>query len=278
MLLTGGTSGIGRVAAHHLAERGWCLITVGRDATAGAALEAATAEAQGSVSFIQVDLADQSAVRRLADTVRSRVGQLDVLLNNAGLSSSTRVTTPDGVGLTMAVNHLAPYLLTHELIDRIIDADGRVITTASGLHQRASLDADDPWFGGSVSGLDAYARSKLANVAFTIELAERLPPGPVANCVHPGFVPGTRLFRDARPWTRTALRLAEVLPFVGMSEAAGVARLVDLATNPQYGQYNGTYSAGDGPVSPADDAVDPVLRRRLWEESADLVGVDPAWP
>lgn len=278
VLLTGATSGIGNIAARRLAKRGLSVIGVGRDEQAGQQLEDTATDLDGTIEFHRVDLSRFSDVRGLAETVRTSHGQLDVLVNNAGLSAGDWNKTPAGIELTMAVNHLAPYLLTHELIDLIIDSNGRIVTTASEAHRRGSLNDNDLWFEEAYDALDAYASSKLANIAFTLELAKRLPDGPVANCFHPGFIPSTDLFREAPRHIRLTINLASVVPFVGEDEEEGARRLLTLATAPEYGRKSGQYIGGDGPMSPDHQATDADTRRRLWQASAEVLGIDPDWP
>ncbi|KYH25048.1 short chain dehydrogenase [Halalkalicoccus paucihalophilus] len=282
VLLTGATSGIGTVAARRLARMGATVGIVGRDEARGNRLaEEVTASTPGTVRFHRADLATQHAVRRLASEVTSTYDRLDVLVHNAGLSTRDRTITDDGIELTLAVNHLAPYLLTHELMDSLrASAPARVVVTASGIHTRGELAFDDLKMEREYSALDAYARSKLANVAFTLELADRLGDDAdiVANCFHPGFVPSTGLFRDAQLRVRLFVRLAAAVPGIGTTPEAGADRLVDLATAPEYGHRSGRYVGTDGPEAPAPAATDPDVREELWRISADLVGIDPEWP
>lgn len=281
VLLTGGTSGIGAVAARRLAKRGATVAVVGRDADRGNRLaDDLTGSTDGTVRFHRADLATQEAVRRLAGEVTAAYDRLDVLAHNAGLSRQDHTITDDGVELTLAVNHLAPYLLTHELMHLLRATPGaRVVVTASGVHRRGELALDDVRLADGYEPLDAYARSKLANVAFTIELAHRLDgEDVVANCFHPGFVPSTALFRDASLRVRLFTRIAAVVPWTGTTAEAGADRLVELATAPEYGERSGEYVGSDGPEEPAPAATDTRNRERLWNASADLVGVDPDWP
>ena len=177
------------------------------------------------------------------------------------------------------MNYLAPYLLTHELVDTLLaSAPARIVTTGSAVHHRATLDFDDLQSENDYDALAAYSRSKLALLAFTPELAERLPDAITANSFHPGFVPSTELFRDASLPTRLAVGIAGLVPGVGTSEQEGARRMVRLVTDPAFGERTGVYVTGDGIVSPAEEASDPELRDRLWKYSADLVGVDPGWP
>ena len=280
MVLTGGTSGIGRAAATRLAARGAAVAVVGRDRSRGEAAAAEGDALDGDVRFHRADLATRAAVRDLAADLRGSYDRIDVLAHNAGLSAGSRTETADGTELTLAVNHLAPYLLTRELFDRLgASAPARVVVTASDLHRRATLDFGDLQFADEYDPLDAYARSKLANVAFTLELADRLPDdaGVTANCLHPGFVPSTNLFRDAALRTRLAVRVAGLVPGVGTTRRAAADRLVRLIAAPEYADRTGRY-VGEEELTPADAATDPETRERLWTVSADLVGVDPDWP
>lgn len=279
IVLTGATSGIGRRAALELADDGATVAAVGRDEDRGRTLEDAAAETPGDVTFYRADLAVQDSVRELADRLRADLDGIDVLAHNAGISRSSRTESPDGVELTLAVNHLAPYLLTHELLDELrAAAPSRVVVTASEVHRGADLDFDDLQFEDGYDSMDAYGRSKLANVAFTFELAERLPEGITANCFHPGFVPETNLFRNLPIWMRLLLRGAAVLPVIGTDVDTAAERLLHVVTDPAFDEQSGTYVVDGAASEPAEPARDPATRERLWEVSADLVGVDPDWP
>ncbi|PAU80254.1 short-chain dehydrogenase [Halorubrum salipaludis] len=281
ILLTGGTSGFGRVAAVDLAQRGATVAVVGRDESKGATLAEQSNDLGGSIAFHQADLASQSTVRSLAATVKHEYDQIDVLAHNAGLSAGSRRESPDGIELTLAVNHLAPYLLTYELLDHLRDApDPRVVITASDIHRRATLDLDDLQLTDGYDSLDAYARSKLANIAFTVELDDRLPDDAAVtvNCVHPGFVPSTDLFREASLRTRLLVRIAGLVPGVATSKQAAAERLQTLLVEPRYGSVSGRYIGSDGPTDPAPEATNQAVRRELWRMSAELVGITPDWP
>ena len=280
-VVTGGTSGIGRLLARDLAADGMTVAVVGRSETRGAALVSDTEGLEGAIRFHRTDLSTRNAVRSLARELLTTYDRIDVLVHNAGCSSSRRVETEDGFELTLAVNHLAPYLLTHELLDRLVaSAPARIVVTASGIHTRASLEFDGLGCEREYDALDAYARSKLANIAFTVELADRLPTesGVTANCVHPGFIPSTNLFRDSSLRTRLLIRAAALVPGVGTTEREGAERLRSLVMDPMYGDRTGEYVTGDGPTAPSAEATDPAVREMLWNVSADLVGVDPDWP
>lgn len=191
VLVTGGTSGIGRATALGLAGLGAHIAITGRDRerTEDAAREI-RAVGGGRVDVFVADLSSQSQVRRLADEVLRSLSRIDVLLNNVGGYWNTPHATADGLERTFAVNHLAPFLLTNLLLDRLKqNARARVVTVSSHAHATGRINFDDLQGERSYSGARAYDQSKLANVLFTYELARRLPTSDVtANALHPGVV------------------------------------------------------------------------------------------
>lgn len=281
VVLTGGTSGIGRIAAKELATQGATVAVIGRDQMRGNTLVTEATDLDGDIAFHQANLATQATVRTLATELCETYARIDALVHNAGLSARRRTETEDGIELTFAVNHLAPYLLTHELLDRLRDSTpARIVVTASGIHRRATFDFDDLQFTNDYDALQAYARSKLANIAFTLELADRLPNNEAitANCFHPGFIPSTNLFRDASFSTRLMIRAAAITPGIGTTQQEGARRLLRLVTDPEFAERSGTYVTGDGITPPSADASTSKNREQLWKTSADLVSIDPDWP
>lgn len=289
-LVTGGTNGLGAETARVLADRGASVAVVGRDRERGETVAAdLAARTDGTAEFYRADLSSQASVRRLAAAFRERHDRLDVLVNNAGTFRAERTVTDDGVESTFAVNHLAPYLLTHELLGLLVESaestestEGtptRVVTVSSGLHTRGTLDFANLQGERGYDGMRAYARSKLANVLFTYELADRLGGTSVsALATDPGFVPGTGLTREASLRNRVLLgafaRLP--LPFVKTVEA-GATTLVRAAADPALADVTGVYLS-DGEVTESSEAsYDEESRRRLWDVSAGLVGVSPDW-
>lgn len=278
VLVTGATGGIGRAVVRRLGCLGATVVVTGRDRERGRAAVADIERAGGDGVFFRADIDEMSTVRALAREFRDRYDRLDVLIHNAACSHDERHITDDGHEETFAVNHLAPYLLTHDLIDLLrASAPARVVVTASTVHRRADLDFDDRQLAAGNDALDAYARSKLANVLFTTELAARLD-GVTANAVHPGFVPGSRLYRDASLPVRAFTAVAARLPFVGTAVEKAADGPVSLAAAPELADITGAYFEGEERADPDPRAHDEQLRERLWDVSADLVGVAADWP
>ena len=220
-LITGGTSGIGKATAVALAAMGADVVVVGRNRERGeVALEEIKSQSHSeSVELMLADLSVQDEVRGLAGAFLERYDRLDVLANNAGLVQSKRTETADGIETTLAINHLAPFLLTNLLLDRLKQsAPSRVITVSSEAQRWGDMDFDDLQSTQKYRGFPVYGMTKLANIMFTYELAERLKGTFVtANCLHPGPVgtnfgknnggPMTLLFRAAKPFMRTPERI-----------------------------------------------------------------------
>lgn len=189
MLITGATDGHGRRVALDLAARGWDVLVHGRDAARG---EAVAAEAGEGAQVVLADLASLDAVRALAADVRDRVPAVDVLVNNAGVVSRERRESADGIELTFAVNYLAHVLLTEELLGHGV----RNVVNVSSI-AAAPLDPEDPFLERSYEPMRAYGQSKLAQVMWTLDLAERLrADGVVANALHPATLMDTTMVRE----------------------------------------------------------------------------------
>ena len=189
-LITGATSGIGKATAMGLANMGASVVMVGRDRGRGEAAltEIKEKSTNASVDLMLADLSSQQEIRRLADEFKEAYPRLDVLINNAGLFRSKRITTADGLEMTFAVNHLAYFLLTKLLLDVLkASASSRIVNVSSGDHSNGTIDFDDLQGEKGYKGPKAYSQSKLATVLFTYELARRLEgTGISANCLHPG--------------------------------------------------------------------------------------------
>ena len=271
-LVTGATAGIGLETAIGLARAGMRVIVHGRDGARSEAARRAVAQHAGSemVEAVVADFASLAQVRALAETVLSAHDRLDVLVNNAGLIAPRFRLSEDGYELTVAVNHLAPFLLTNLLLDRLrASAPSRVVTVASMAHRGARLDLKT-WTGPQDwAPLTAYGRSKLCNILFTRALAKRLEgSGVAATCLHPGII-GTKIGDRAGPVAGFGWRM--IKPFLASVER-GAATSIFLATVPDPTPFHGKYVIGRRPHQPDAPALDDTLAEALWAESARLTG------
>jgi retinol dehydrogenase 14 len=277
VLVTGGSSGIGRATALGLAAMGARVAITGRDPerTEAAAIEIRRASG-GEVDVFVADLSSQAEVRRMAGEVLERLPRIDVLVNNVGGYWDRRHLTADGLERTFALNHLAPFLLTNLLLDRLRQsAPARVITVSSGAHTMGRIAFDDLMGERSYSGQRAYSQSKLANLLFTYEVARRLGDGSgvTANALHPGMVRTGFGSEDAGLIQRLFTPLMR--PFM-KSPAEGAATSIHLASSPEVEGITGAYFAGSRPRSSSKRSHDPDVARRLWDVSAELVGIAEA--
>jgi NAD(P)-dependent dehydrogenase (short-subunit alcohol dehydrogenase family) len=224
----------------------------------------------GQVDVFVADMSSQSKVRRLADEVLLSLSRIDVLVNNVGGYWNSRHVTTDGLERTFALNHLAPFLLTNLLLDRLKhSAPARVVTVASHVHARGRIDFDDLQGARSYSGARAYNQSKLANVQFTYELARRLVGTAVtATALHPGLVRTSFGAEDPAGGQRLFTPLLR--PFM-KSPAKGAATSIHLAIAPDLEQVTGRYFANSKPKRSAKHSYDEGAAAQLWQVSAELV-------
>ena len=274
-LVTGSTSGIGRETALALGRLGADVMVHGRDAAAGEAVVDELAAMGREATFRRADYASVDDVRALAAAVGEWTDELDVLCNNAGGLFREGRLTEIGVEYTFHVNHLAPYLLTAELLPMLAD-DARIVTTSSGAHRGVDIEFEQLRTVDSYSGFRAYQRSKLANVLFSNELARRLDRvdrAITSNSFHPGAIPGSgfaRFLPGPLPQLFAALGR---LPMTTTVEE-GAATAVYLAASPRAEEITGQYFADCEPETPSAAARDTTTQRRLWAESAELLAID----
>ena len=275
VLVTGGTAGIGKATALGLATMGARVGITGRDRVRSEAAAREIRAAGGQVDVFVGDLSVQSEVRRLANEVLQRLSRIDVLINNVGGYWNTRHQTADGLERTFALNHLAPFLLTHLLLDRLkLSAPARVVTVSSNAQAQGRIDFDDLQGMRSYSGARAYSQSKLANVLFSYELARRLDGTSVtANALHPGVV--STGFGAEDPATVQRVFIPFLRPFM-KTPAQGAATSIHLASAPDLEQVSGRYFADSKPKRSAQRSYDEAAAARLWQVSADLVGLTAA--
>jgi retinol dehydrogenase-12 len=273
VLITGATRGIGQAAAIEIARQGAEVALVGRDAerVKDVAQQARAAGGGAPVHEHVADLMLMADVRALAEDVRGRYEHIDVLANNAGALFASRQLTSEGLERTFALNHLAPFLLTNLLRDRV--TGGRVVTTASDAHTSGRLDLDDLQSEKGYSAMRVYGTSKLCNILFTRELARRAPELH-ANCFHPGVV-RTGFGKNENGIWKALTTLGG--PFF-RSPQRGARSLVWLALSEQAASLTGEYVQDEKVRAPSAQAQDDTLSRGLWERSAELAGLSAGAP
>jgi retinol dehydrogenase 14 len=274
VLVTGATGGIGKATAIGLAKMGARVGITGRDLIRGeqAAADIRTASGNPAVDVFAADMSSQAEVRRLAGAVLDAYPRLDVLVNNVGGFWAHRHPTADGLEHTFALNHLAPFLLTNLLLDRLkASAPARVVTVSSGAQAAGRIDFDDLQGARTYSGQRAYSQSKLANILFTNELARRLQStGVTANSVHPGVVRTNFGSEDQAGFFRIISPL--VRPFL-KTPTQGAWTPIYLASSPDVEGITGQFFANRKPKTANRAARDVDVTARLWRVSTDLVGL-----
>ncbi len=272
IIVTGATNGIGFVTAKELARQGAHVVLVGRshERLNHAVTQIQSVYADASLNTICADLSSQQEVLRVAETLKSAYAHIDVLINNAGAYFTSRQLSVDGIEMTWALNHMAPFLLTTSLLDTLrASAPARVITVSSMAHTWANINFDDLQGAQRFSGWNAYGQSKLANILFTYELADRLQQSEVSvNCLHPGFV-ATGFAHNNTHWFAKVNGLLQKM--FAVSPEKGAETSVFLATEPSVAHVTGRYFVDSKAVPSAKISYDVTSRRRLWDVSQKMI-------
>jgi NAD(P)-dependent dehydrogenase (short-subunit alcohol dehydrogenase family) len=273
VVITGGTSGIGEIAAERLAQMGARIVLIARDKSRGEATLARLHERAPGLGHAvhYADLARIPEMKRVAAEIADSEPRIDVLINNAGGMFASRRLTPEGLEYTFALNHMAYFVVTEELRKRLLaSSPARIVNTASAAHQGVRLDFDDLQLAKSFGPMKAYGRSKLCNILFTRELARRLHgTGVTANCLHPGFV-ATR-FGDQSGGVIS--RFVGLAKFFAISPERGAETIIYLASSAAITETTGVYFYECRPIAPSQAARDNRAALLLWERSAGLVGL-----
>ncbi|HMA03443.1 MAG TPA: SDR family oxidoreductase [Gemmatimonadaceae bacterium] len=267
-VITGATAGIGRETALGLAKLGATVVIVARDPQKAARTvdEISRATGNGNVESVRADFASLNSVRAAAADIRTRYDAIQVLVNNAGVANKYRTLSEDGYELTFAVNHLAPFLLTRELLPLLLaGAPSRIVNVSSGAEAYGPIDFDDLQSEKGYRGFAVYGKTKLMNVLFTYELASRLSgTGVTANCLHPGTV-ATDMLRQLPRWL-----YALISPFLSTPEQ-GAETPVFLASSPSVDGVSGGYYEKRKAKRSSRRSYDASARQRLWAISEALI-------
>ena len=273
-LVTGANSGIGKEVALGLAHSGAHVIMVCRDLKRGqsALEEIKRTSGSKSIDLLIADLSSQAEIRSLAKSIYDRYSRLDVLINNAGLVLSKRMLSVDGIEMTLATNHLGPFLLTHLLLNLLEkSAPSRIINVSSAVHKWARIDlADLQYEKRKYQFMKVYAQSKLLMNSITFEFAKRLQGTEVTiNCIHPGAVK-TSLGSDNSH--SVALKFIDkLIKFFFITPKKAAKNIIDLALSPKWENITGKYVIKGKPVRPSSATYDPILAKKIWEISENFI-------
>ena len=279
VMVTGGNSGIGFVTAKELAKLGARIVLVCRNKRKGeeAVHEIIKQTGQKEVYLLIADFRSLSSVRAMVKEFKSKFSQLDVLINNAGTQQSKRKETEDGYETVIAVNHIAPFLITLSLLDVLKESrPSRIINVSSGLHKDAEIDLNDlNTKNKKYNGMNVYRSSKLANVLFTYELHNRLRMEGIedisVNVLSPGLV-RTNLGRDSDSFFVKYIFAYLIRPLIGKTPEKGAETIIWLASSPEVEYVSGKYFEDGQETASSPLSYDEDLQRHLWELTAVLAG------
>lgn len=273
VVITGGTSGIGEVAAVELAKQGERIVLVARDPARAGITLSKLRQTNASANHVAhlADLTRISEMKRVAREIAASAPEIDVLVNNAGALFNTRQVTEDRLEKTFALNHMSYFVLTNVLLPNL-KPGARIVSTASDAHTGAKLDFEDLQSVKKYSGFAVYGRSKLCNILFNRELARRIEgSGVTANCLHPGFV-ATRFGDQSGGIVSVAVKIAK--PIGAISPEKGAETIIYLASSPEVAGQSGGYYYRNKLATPTSEAQSDTDAKRLWDASAKLAGME----
>lgn len=276
-LITGASDGIGKAAAQELARKGFKILIHGRNKakTEAACKEITTATGNRNIDVLLADFTSLKDIRNLAEEVKKKYDQLDILINNAGgVLNEKRATSPEGYEKTLVLNHLAPFLLTGLLFDELRkSSEARIINTSSMAYRMAQPDFNDFQMEKRYSSMLAYGNAKLYSILFTLEMARKLKAFHIehlfVNALHPGVV-RTNFSLDTDSRMKFFFRLFK--PFL-ISPEQGADTILYLATNQEARKYNGQFLKKRKPVPFIKKFGKPEYTSRIWEISENLTGI-----
>lgn len=275
VMITGANSGIGKETAVELAKLGAKIIMVCRNEQRGKDAKQEIIERANSneVELMIADLADQNSIRKFAHDFKQKYDKLNVLINNAGLILRERVLTSEGYEMTLAINHLGPFLLTNLLLDIIIvSAPSRIISVSSAAHKFSNLDLDNVNLENKFSSFRAYGNSKLANILFSQELARKLKgKGVTVNSLHPG---GVKSNFAMDTYSKIGKSLYSIPRIFMISPQKGARTSVYLASSPDVANITGKYFSKSKIAKTSKVSQDEVLQKKFWNLSLKMVGLD----
>ena len=274
-MVTGATAGIGYYTALEIARMGGSVVIIGRDQTKCISSVKMIKEATGnqSVDYLVADLSSQAQIRAVSKSFYEKHDHLDVLVNNAGAFFLRRKLSVDGIEMTWAVNHLAYFLLTNLLIDALkASQNARVVNVSSGSHYNEHLDFNDLQLRKFYNPMQAYGRSKLANILFTYELARRMAStGITSNALTPGRV-ATDIWKKVNRWLTPLIN--PIMQRIAQTPLEGAQTSIYLATSPEAEGVTGKYYAEKHPIRSSSVSYDLDAAQQLWEISSQMVGLD----
>lgn len=273
-IVTGTTSGIGKITSIELARMGAAVIMVCRNKAKGLLLKEEIINTTGNsnIALFIADLSSQAEVRRIATELKEKYPIIDILVNNAGAINDKRTETAEGYETTFATNHLAPFLLTNLLLDNLKASSGaRIVNLASEAARMGKINFADINFKNSYTPMKAYCQSKLANILFTLELSKQLRETNITvNCMHPGVV-NTGFGKELKGFAKFFF---STLSSLLRKPEKGAETAIWLSSSPEVEGITGKYFQDKKVLKMQPHYIDMEITKKLWELSATMTGID----